>query len=176
MALTKKRTAVHPVIMNGFGNMPVFPFLAGESAVTVPVARVVCSETAVMLLIIASPALAIVTHVHRIIIDCRGCNPESVRQGAAKLLGLGVRDAHQLPLANQVLVIVVQIDIKAIHSVVNPWTLIFLVLGDMHTTPAALVRVTILLGDVFCTHAFHGLRFRDVSFRAADVIMRFIVT
>lgn len=127
-----------------------------------------------MLLIIASPALAIVSHVHRIAIGFRRCNPESVRQGAAELLGLGVRDAHELILANQFLVTVVQKDLKAINSVINPWTLVFMVLRDMHTTPTAVVRVTILRGDVFSTQAFHGLRFRDVSFTAADMIMRFI--
>lgn len=135
-------------------------------------AVIVRPEIAMMVLVVASPALAVVGHPDCVVVDVRRRDPECERQGAPDLLGLTARDAEQLLLADQLLLCVIQQDIEAIVFRIETGSLVFLVLGDVHAALAGLETVALLIRDIFRANALDWFGFRRHHLDSANVIQR----
>ncbi|KAF2277576.1 uncharacterized protein EI97DRAFT_298107 [Westerdykella ornata] len=124
-----------------------------------------------MVLVVASPAGAIVRHVHRIVVEIGCLHSERVGQCAPNLLLGTARDTEQVCLADKFLVTVIQDDIEAIVFRVETGALVSLVLPDVHPTPAAMVGLAVLVRDIFRRYAFGGLLFGYNDLIPANVVL-----
>jgi hypothetical protein len=120
---------------------------------------IIFSKIAVMSLIVASPALTIVRHVHRITINVWRCDSKCHWQSTCKLLRLSTRNSFKFVVSNNLLVAVKKLHIEAIDRCVYARSFILLVLPDMYAAPAAVVGSAVGFRDVFVTRTLHALLF-----------------
>ncbi|EAT86444.1 hypothetical protein SNOG_06613 [Parastagonospora nodorum SN15] len=121
---------------------------------------IILSKIAVMFLIVASPALAIVRHVHGIAINIRCLDSKRHWQSTSKLFSLPTRYTGKFIVPNNFLVSVKQLDVEAIDRCVDALSLILLVLPNVYAAPATVVGSAVGFGDVFGAYTLHALFIR----------------
>jgi hypothetical protein len=146
------------------------PLSASKTTIPIPMPTIILPKLTLVPLVVTAPILSIVRHPNRIAIDIRRRKPKREGQRTTKLLCLATRDPYQFLGPYKFLVAIVQRNVKAVHRRIYALGLVLLVPPDMQSAPTAVVRVAVVLGDVFLRDAFHHLGFYVFDGTAAECV------
>lgn len=140
---------------------------AGEATVTFPLAAVILSKVAVVILVVAGEGLVCVGHPDRVIIGIWGDYIEGPWQEASKAPGPVARDGNHIALTDRVSVGVLDVDGESVVLGAPAGTFI-LILRNVHATPDSLVGGALLVEN-FVSSALAGRISIEILVIVADI-------